>query len=257
MVRSMRHWALATSVLQEEPKSRGSLMRVSQLGQFLFGSSGKDAYLEDPATLWLLHWQLLAHPTKCTTWKWVFSSLPSNEFTRNTLVESLREAARKTGSEPSESSVRRDVEVFVRTYLPSRLSSGLIAEESLDCPLVELDLLQETAGVFRFARGPKETLPDSVFAFAVSDYWHRTASGRESLSFTDLLYGLSSPGSAFKLDENSLVERLERLEHFSEGDLSYADTAGLKQLYRHRTRSAAHYLQKHFGKLRMPELVGV
>jgi hypothetical protein len=29
------------------------------------------------------------------------------------------------------------VEVFLRTYVPSRLSHGSITEDSLDCPLVE------------------------------------------------------------------------------------------------------------------------
>jgi len=259
MVRSIRHWALATGVLQEEPKSRGSLMSVSELGEFLLGTrSGRDIYLEDPATLWLFHWLLLSSPTKCSTWRWAFSVMPSNEFTRSGLVDGLMDLARRTGvADPSESSIRRDVEVFVRTYLPSRLSSGSVPEESLDCPLVELELLEESNSVFRFVRGPKETLPDGIFAFAVADYWQRTAADRESLSFSDLSYGLGSPGSAFKLDENSLIERLERLETFTAGDLVYADTAGLKQLYRHRTRSRPHYLEKHFRLPAMPELVGI
>lgn len=258
MVRSIRHWGLATQVLTEAPRSRGTLMQVSEFGEFLLGQSGRDPYLEDPATLWLLHWQLLAHPTKCSTWRWAFSALPSSEFTRNGLLEGLIDASSRVGGDASESSVRRDVEVFVRTYLPSRLSSGLVPEESLDCPLVELDLLQETAGVFRFVRGPKETLPDSVFAFAVSDYWHRIAADRESLSFTDLFYGFGSPGSTFKLDENSLIERLERLEDFTAGELSYADTAGLKQLYRHKRRAPLDYLRKHFRRSSVvTNLVGV
>ena len=64
-------------------------MCVSEFGQFLLSASGRDPYLEDPATLWLLHWQLLSHPTKCSTWKWAFSAMPSNESTRGTLVDGL------------------------------------------------------------------------------------------------------------------------------------------------------------------------
>lgn len=258
MVRSIRHWALASGVLQEEPKSRGSAMRVTELGHFLLGNAGRDRYLEDPATLWLLHWQLLSHPTKCSTWRWAFSVMPSNEFTRSTLVDCLLEAAKRTGEKsPSESSIRRDVEVFVRTYLPSRHSAGSVPEEALDCPLVELELLEESNGLIRFRRGPKESLPDEVFAFSVLDFWQRTAPNRESLSFSDLSYGLGAPGSAFKLDENSLVERLERLETLTNGDLLYADTAGLKQLYRHAVHSGLHYLETRFKPASMPALLGV
>lgn len=258
MVRSIRHWAQATGMLQDEPKSRGAVMRVSELGEFLLGRTGRDPYLEDPASLWLLHWQLLSHPSKCSTWRWAFSVMHFNEFTRSSLVDGLLDAARKVGdSAPSESSVRRDVEVFIRTYLPSRSSTGPVPEDSLDCPLVELELLEESNGVFRFVRGPKETLPDRVFAFAVADYWERAAPGRESLSFSDLSYGMASPGSVFKLDENSLAERLERLETSTDGDLLYADTAGLKQVYRREMRPKLHYLQKHYRAPSMPDLVGV
>src|SRR5688500_9392284 len=35
MVRSIRHWGLATGVLQEVPKSRGGAVSVSELGAFL------------------------------------------------------------------------------------------------------------------------------------------------------------------------------------------------------------------------------
>jgi hypothetical protein len=258
MVRSIRHWGLATGVLREEPKSRGGILSVSAFGQFLLGEHGVDRYLEDQATLWLLHWQLVANRTRSTTWRWAFSALSSNEFTRTTLQDALIDVARRAGDKsPSESSVRRDVEVFVRTYVPSRFSSGAVPEESLDCPLVELELLEESNGLVRFVRGPKDTLSDEVFAFAVADFWQSAAPNRQTLSFSDLSYGMGAPGSAFKLDENSLVERLERLESVSRGALIYADTAGLKQLYRHAAHAPLYYLQTLSRPSVIPALVGV
>jgi hypothetical protein len=258
MVRSIRHWGLATGVLQEQPKSRGTVLSISDLGQLLLGPEGLDRYLEDQATLWLLHWQLVSNPVRCTTWRWAFSALPSNEFTRSSLQDTLIDAAKRVGdTPPSESSVRRDVEVFVRTYVPSRFSSGPVPEESLDCPLVELELLEESNGVVRFARGPKATLPDEIFAFAVAEFWQSLATTRATLSFSDLSYGPGAPGSAFKLDENSLVERLERLETVTDGALVYADTAGLKQLYRRHTHSALAYLRRLKRPVSTDVLVGV
>jgi hypothetical protein len=258
MVRSIRHWALATGVLQEEPKSRGVTLSVSEFGQFLLGEQGRDRYLEDQSTLWLLHWQLLSNPARCTTWRWAFSALPSNEFTRATLQDALIDAANRTGEKtPSESTVRRDVEVFVRTYVPSRFSSASVPEESLDCPLVELELLEESDGIVHFVRGPKDSLSDEVFAFAVAAFWQSTATNSETLSFSDLSYGMGAPGSAFKLDENSLVERLERLDSVTDGALVYGDTAGLKQLYRRDVRSPLEYLQNLSRPNAAPAMVGV
>jgi hypothetical protein len=95
MVRSIRHWGLATGVLDEEPRSRGTALAVSKLGEFIFGdgsSSGADPFLEDPNTLWLLHWSLLTNSVRSTTWQWAFNRLPSNEFTRESLYQSLEDA---------------------------------------------------------------------------------------------------------------------------------------------------------------------
>src|SRR4051794_23239788 len=58
MVRSIRFWALATSVLEEVPKTRGVELRPTQFGKSLFGEQGFDPFLEDAASLWLLHWRI-------------------------------------------------------------------------------------------------------------------------------------------------------------------------------------------------------
>ena len=97
MVRSIRHWGLATGVLAEEPKSRGTLMNVSRFGKFLFGegeSLAADPFLEDPNTLWLLHWRLVSDFERSTTWQWAFNRFPSNEFTREGLLESVEHEIR-------------------------------------------------------------------------------------------------------------------------------------------------------------------
>ena len=69
MVVSMRHWGKATGII-EEPGPH--TVRTTRLGRFLFGKEGHDQYMEHPATLWLIHWQIVAKPEK-TTWFWAFS----------------------------------------------------------------------------------------------------------------------------------------------------------------------------------------
>ena len=56
MVSSMRHWGLATGMLEEGAARRGSRVkpfRATELGALLFRDEGWDPYLEDPGTLWL------------------------------------------------------------------------------------------------------------------------------------------------------------------------------------------------------------
>lgn len=249
MVRAIRHWGLSTGVIEEEAKSRGALITPTKFGQFIFGPGGQDQFLEDPNTLWLLHWNILSNPQRCTTWHLAFNSVQTNEFTRDQLIHLIEEEIRRRNPKamPSGNTLKRDVDVFLRTYIPARSSRGTVAEDSLDCPLVELQLIEEVAssGVFQIRRGPKTTLSDSVFVYALIDFWDRT-SKQDSLAFTEAAYGKGSPGIAFKLDENSLAERLERLEHVTNGDLLYTETAGLKQVYRKRLRQKFEYLEAYY-----------
>src|SRR3954447_13397667 len=139
MVRSIRHWCLAAGVL-EESRDGGGALRPSELGNLLLDDRGLDPYLEDPATLWLLHWQIASSRGRAATWFWTFSRFHEPEFTREALTSSLyRWTQTLGGKQVAESSLKRDVEVFLRTYVPSRQSRG--GEDSLDCPFIELGLI--------------------------------------------------------------------------------------------------------------------
>ena len=85
MVHSMRHWGLATGVLFHDEAQK---LDVSPLGCAIFGEAG-DPYLEHPASLWLLHWQLTAFPGRATTWYWAYNELNEPSFDRDLLVKRL------------------------------------------------------------------------------------------------------------------------------------------------------------------------
>jgi Protein of unknown function (DUF4007) len=234
MVRSIRHWCIAMGVLRES-SNPGATLEPTELGSLLLENDGLDPYLEDPATLWLLHWQLASNRSRATTWFWTFSYFHEPEFTREMLASSLlRWTQTLTGKPVAESSVRRDVEVFLRTYVPSRASRGHIAEDSIDCPLTGLRLVTQPGDgkAFRFRRGKQGALPDCIFLYAVLQFWESFAPAAETLAMHDIARQPGSPGRLFKIDESSLVERLEALEKATDGKLSYGETSGLRQLYR-------------------------
>ena len=90
-------------------------------GELLFADAGLDPYLEDPATLWLLHWQIAGNRTRATTWFWAFNYFHEPEFTREILSAALLKWTQiSTKKAVAESSLKRDVEVFLRTYVRSR-----------------------------------------------------------------------------------------------------------------------------------------
>ena len=231
MVKSIRHWCEATEVIRRVDK-KGNV-EVTEFGDRLLGEGGWDPYLEDPGTLWLLHWKLVKSPNRASMWHLAFTKWASERFTRDQLIDWLSRlvAAEQTRTQATPASLRRDVEVFLRTYTPSRTRRDLPSEDTFDCPLVELGLIrEEDKGVYGFVRGPKPTLPDGVFVYALMDYWNSAAPHQRTLSFENILYGTGAPGGAFRLSENALAERLERLPAWA--GLGYDDTAGLRVVLR-------------------------
>ena len=99
-------------------------------------------------------------------------ALRESSFTREGVIQSLIEEMRRSeAGAANENTLRRDVEVFVRCYVPARASRGGVVEDSLDCPLAELNLIEENeGGVYRIRRGPKPGLSDHIFAYALADF---------------------------------------------------------------------------------------
>ena len=238
MVRSIRHWCLAAGILEESNKEG---LRPSELGKLILANDGLDPYLEDPASLWLIHWQIASNRSRATTWFWTFSHFHEPEFTREALGSALFNWTQTLpGKLVAESSVKRDVDVFLRTYIPSQQSKSNLTEDSLDCPLIELGLIVHSTGspLYRFHRGLQQALPDGVLLYSVLEFWDEYASTSGTLSVQDLAKQPASPGRIFKIDESSLVERLEGIEKLTDGAVSFNETAGIRQLYRRlKTRS--------------------
>ena len=253
MVRSIRHWCLAAGILEEIPvekNSRTFKVQPSDLGRAIFSDEGWDPYLEDLGTLWLLHWQISSSFKRATTWFWAFSFFHEPEFSKEALVTSLlRWASASDSKQIAESSIRRDIDCFIRTYVPSRQSSTLVLEDTLDCPFIELNLILETGDRhnYQFNRGLQSELPEGVLFFAILDYWSRMPGTAKTLSLRDLCYQPGSPGRLFQLDEDSLAARLEGLSEWTKGKIVFDDNTGLKQLYRHGEVKPFSILKDHYS----------
>ena len=256
MVNSIRHWCLATGLIKKSkgPSDQGGKggqgFEPTPLGKSLLGDDGFDPYLEDVATLWLIHWQLATNPDQATTWFWAFGVFGQNEFGKDKFVSELTDWVEKNGrNRISENSIKRDVDCFFRTYVPSRLTKTTVMEDTFDCPLVELNLISDSSegDTYRFHRGPKHSLPTEVFVAALSEFWDTQFSGNNELAFAHIAYSPKSPGQVFKLDEDTLVEHLDRVEGLTDSTLRYGETAGVKQVYRDRKIDRMELLHKYYN----------
>jgi hypothetical protein len=234
MVKSIRHWGLATEMLEEEPGTRGRQLKPTQLAEALFDDEkGWDRYLEDFATLWLLHWRLASRPGKATTWYWLFNHFPSPDFTCNAVVRSLLRLVVENGwPRLTETSLRRDVDCCIRTYNADRRTARAVLEDTLDCPLSDLGLVRNgpERDTYILTRENRPTLPVEIFTYALMEYLEGRSDGASAVSLDELMHHPGAPGRVFRMTEDELLQRAEELSDVTNGELGYDETAGLKQV---------------------------
>lgn len=235
MVRSIRHWCLATGVLDEVPDGgRVRPLAVSELGGRLFLPPGWDPYLEDSGTIWLLHWLLATNRYRSLIWNLVFSRFYEAEFTKRQLGAFVAKQLENMGVTTTPGTIEREIDCCLLTYVPSsQRRSSAVTEESLDCPLVDLDLIRYNPedNMYSFNTGPKPSLPSEVFGYGLLHFLETTAQSRRTVHVDECVYHEGSPGQIFRLDENSVVEHLERMETLTGGAIRIQESAGLPQVY--------------------------
>ena len=238
MVKSIRFWGSAAKLIQDDPDSpnkRAPGVATTEFGRRLFDThNGWDPFMEDPGTLWLLHWKLLAPPCLLPAWWVAFNQFYAVEFDASEL-----EAACMAGidsaiewSRPHPSSVRKDVTALLRTYAPAERSARTSIDDLLDCPLRELGLIAKSAatGRYRFTMGAKPALPVAVVAHAALDCAAHTDPASKTALLSRLASEPGSPGRVFKLTEDELADALGLAAADSQGSLALASPAGAAQL---------------------------
>ena len=215
MVRAIRFWGLAAGLITENSKRRGRRTRLQTTspGDLLFSDSGWDPWMEDPGTLWLLHWRLLAARCRLPVWWLAFNEFHPIEFTDDDLegAVSAQLDANADWKPPSRSSLKKDVSALLRTYAPQDRAKRSSIDDVLDCPLRELNLIRRatTPGRYRFILGPKPELPSAVATAAALEYVAGAGSTGNTIAVARLVHEPGSPGKAFKLTEADLLAVLE------------------------------------------------
>lgn len=238
MVRSIRYWGIATGLWEPTRESRGRELQATDLGHQLLAAGGWDPYMDDIGTIWLIHWLLASNAESSTTFWLLFSRQKPGQFTKDELMDELREVAEESDStrKVSASTLERDIGVTVRCYTRSRHDKGRDdgAEDALNSPLMALGLLRSIEGkrgTYAAPLAAHPSLPSLVFEAVLLEWCSRRALGKDrAIPFEDLLYGWGSPGRVFRLHEAALMDRLTRAVGRLDPALKFDETAGVRQI---------------------------
>lgn len=241
MVSSIRFWLKAFNVIDNKDIP-------TEFGKRLFDDEyGYDPFLEDEASLWLLHYQLVKNG---------FASIYSiifNEFRKEKLFfskETFVNYVKRIGeSNPdlnfNENTVAKDFIVFTNLYKYNTESKDV--EDSFSGILSEIELLK-TIGrgkdeQYYIENSERDALPESVILFAILD----NPTYGNSISLNSLEFDLNSPGSIFALNRSGLMNKIfDIVENFK--DITFTDQAGVKELQLKNKEDAYSILDKYYGK---------
>ncbi len=247
MVRSIRFWCTAFHIIEPSPEGSG-LMVTTKLGDKLLNNTGWDPYLEDIASIWLLHWQLFMPRLEAVNWPIAFNRCNVWSFDIKQLTKILHTAAQKYTrfASISEKSFEKDASCLIRMYTEETPEK----ESEIDSPFRQLGLIRkaEEKNEVSFSNTEKATLPPLIFAAASFSYMCSYVPAKQrTISLQRLTYDLNSPGVVFKVSESvvgaNLYSAIDSLKQ-----ASLRDDMGVYQLHLSKDPGALYWssLEKYY-----------
>ncbi|MCP5017677.1 MAG: DUF4007 family protein [Ketobacter sp.] len=247
MVTAIKYWLRACRMIDPVENI------PTQLGEELLSVDGFDPYLEDEATIWLLHWLLATNAELATSWYWFFNRFHKSEFTGQELGTALVDFVNDkvvNKKKPALATLSNDATLIPRMYTQSTGNTRTPLEDALDSPFSLLKLVTQSAGGRSYQSRPmaRPDLPLGVLGFAVCEMFEMK--NTSAIPVEDFMYSKDNYpaiGSVFRLTESDLVAKLEKLVNYIPGVFDIRDTAGQHQLYLSEATDAITFIIEHYN----------
>lgn len=217
MVASIRYWMRAFGLTQNDV--------LADIANYIFDSdNGKDPFIEDLGTLWLLHY-LLVSTGEATLYKLLFTRFQRERLTfeREHLVSFVKRTMTEDGrlKTYNEKTVKKDVGVLLQNYVQPQKPQSMEDYSSL---LIDLDLIRQSQDgkQYTFNVEGKRQLPLVILLFAIVN-----EKGDDNSVDYDTLQTI---GNMLCLNDMEIINMLMALQVKYPDLLRYSDTAGLRQV---------------------------
>jgi hypothetical protein len=240
MVSSLRFWLKCFEIIDGDDT-------LTEFAHKLLSDIGWDPYLEDEASLWLLHHRLVKNDI-ASTYSLIFNELRKekiefSQFNFFSLINRKTEALKLQNISPS--SLEADLTVFGKMYLRSD-SQAKDKEDTFSGILTELDLVKAFGKgpdrVFIVENSPKDEIPDEVILYAILEM----DSFDLSINLNNIEQDYNSPGSIFAINKTGLVHKLNSLSKDSKW-IVFNDHAGIKEVQFKKKVSSLEVLESYYN----------
>jgi len=244
MVSAIFFWMKAFALIDKDGNT-------TDVADYIFSSEGKDQYLEDEATLWLLHYQLTSQGI-ASIYHLVFNYLRKEkiEFTKeNFLVFAERKANEIGFTQFNKKTAATDFDVMTRMYI--RTNDQIKDKEDTSSGLLtDLNLIQEEKkhnSIYSIPNESRNNLPEEVILYTILDQ----SNIQNSVSLNSLSQDRNMAGSVFAITKNALMEKLESVANniqYQKYGITLSDHAGIKELQFTSKPDKFEILNLYYGK---------
>ena len=237
MVASIRFWLKAFGITEND--------KSTWLGDYLFDESkGKDKYLEDMATLWLLHFNLV-FSEEATLYKMFFCGVQRERthFEREQVLTyvKLRMVEANKMTLFNANTVKKDIGVLLQNYaLPRKAQSN----EDFSSLLIDLDLIRQSSegkGYFFNVDG-KRKVTKEIFLYGLLKL--KEQEGDNTIPFDTIQERV---GQVFCMQDFETIEMLKLLASDYSQYFAYSDVAGIKQVQFMKDLDVKQVLDDYYG----------
>lgn len=239
MVTSIKFWLRAFNVISGTDE-------VTGFGRTLFDNEGTDPFLEDDASLWLLHYYIVTTAI-ASSYSLIFNELRREriQFNKDHFEAFIkRKSLEVKGLNFNAKTVRDDFDVFRKMYVGS--GDDKKAEDSFSGLLADLHLLRSIGRgkdeLYSIDNEERSELPVEVFLFAILD----NPNYGDAISLSSLENEPDSPGSVFAMNRSGIVAKIQEAER-SYKWLVYRDHAGVKEVQLKTKPSAWEVLNDYYA----------
>lgn len=238
MVSSIRFWLKVFGITEND--------EITELGYYLFDDNqGKDKYLEDIATLWLLHFKLV-FSEEATLYKMFFCGVQRERthFDREQVLTYVKLKMADAGKMGlfNANTVKKDIGVLLQNYaLPRKPQSN----EDFSSLLIDLDLIRQSSegkGYFFNVEG-KRKVTKEIFLYGLLKL--KEQEGDNTIPFNTIQ---EKVGLVFCMQDFETIEMLKQLANDYKQYFAYSDVAGIKQVQFTKDMDVKQVLDDYYGK---------
>ena len=238
MVASIRYWLRVFGITEND--------KNTTLANYLFDDkNGKDRYLEDIATLWLLHFNLV-FSQKATLYNMFFCGVQRERthFEKEQVVTFVKLRMAEVGKMTlfNVNTVRKDIGVLLQNYaLPRKPQFN----EDFSSLLIDLDLIRQNAEGkgYYFNIDGKRKVTKEIFLYGLLKL--KEVEGDNTISFDIIQERI---GLIFCMHDFETIDMLKQLSCEYSQYFIYSDVAGIKQVQFTRDLNVEQVLDDYYEK---------